>query len=322
MAESSILLPGRDGISYFDLHCDTVTTAMKMSTDLDDGRLQLSLKKTTCLEKWKQCFALFIPDEYRGTDAFAYYERCYDYFRRQLERFSTDLRKVSAHEELAVPDEPGRHCALLTVEGGSLLAARKDAVERLSEDGVWAVSLTWNGENELAGGCHAGTGLTELGKNRVRELEAAGITVDVSHLSEKAFYELCDIAHEPLIATHSDSRKICPHVRNLTDDQFRIIRDMGGIVGLNFYTEFIKEGADDYLFEDILRHAEHFLTLDGEKTLSLGSDFDGAEMPSCLSGADRIPQFYEYMRKELGEELCRAVFHDNAADFFIKRKLS
>lgn len=114
-------------------------------------------------------------------------------------------------------------------------------------------------------------------------MERQNIIVDVSHLNDEGFADLCKIASKPFIATHSNSRAICGHSRNLTDAQFCEIRDRGGIVGLNYYRNFIVDGGETTSISDLLKHVHHFLELGGENTIALGSDFDGSGHPQ-LSG--------------------------------------
>ena len=142
------------------------------------------------------------------------------------------------------------------------------------------------------------------------------MAIDLSHASERLFYSVVEHTEGPLVASHSNSRSICPHLRNLTDEQFCLIRDRGGVVGLNFAPPFLcqKGGA---CAEDIYRHAEHFLELDGEKTLAIGSDFDGTSLPEDIYGIASMESVYEiFLRHGCSEALIHRIFFKNAYDFF------
>ena len=178
------------------------------------------------------------------------------------------------------------------------------------------LTLTWNGENELAGGSAITGGLKPFGRDALRELERCDIVADVSHLNDESFWNVIKAARRPLAATHSNSRKICNVPRNLTDDQFRCLAQQGGLVGLNFYTGFLREDREHTCMEDILRHAEHFLNLGGEDVLALGSDFDGADMPHDLPDCGALPQLAQRLREAFGFTLTEKICYKNALDFW------
>ena len=115
----------------------------------------------------------------------------------------------------------------------------------------------------LAAVCRAPGTLTAFGREAVREMERLSIAIDLSHASERLFYAVAEQTSGPLVASHSDSRTLCSHPRNLTDEQFCLIRDRGGLVGLNFCPDFLRNGGNAGI-EDLYRHAEHFLSLGGE----------------------------------------------------------
>lgn len=103
------------------------------------------------------------------------------------------------------------------------------------------IAPAWNAQNALTGSCMTGGGLTAQGKEFVRRAQKLGMILDVSHISEKAFWDLCDITEKPFVASHSNSRAICKHVRNLTDEQFKALCEAGGTAGLNLYGAFLRD---------------------------------------------------------------------------------
>jgi membrane dipeptidase len=144
-------------------------------------------------------------------------------------------------------------------------------------------------------------------------MEALGITVDVSHLNETGFWQVTRQARRPIIATHAASAAVCPHPRNLTDDQFLAIRERGGLVGLSLYPEHLG-GAD---FDIIRRHLEHFLSLGGERMVCFGADFDGMTAPSQWNGIAVMEQVKQYLEScGWSAHLLDAVFYTNALTFF------
>jgi membrane dipeptidase len=162
----------------------------------------------------------------------------------------------------------------------------------------------------------SGGGFTDVGREAVRRMEACGMVVDVSHISDEGFFELCKFSQKPFVASHSNARKICGHPRNLTDDMFTEIAGRGGLVGINYYGKFVRDGGSGSV-DDILRHIHHFLELGGEDVLALGSDFDGADMPDYLSGADKIHVLIDALRRSgIPETVVAKILSQNAIRFF------
>lgn len=283
---------------------------------MDDATKALSLSALPEGVHWAQCFAVFIPDELRGRDAVAYYERWRDSFRRQTAQFSDRVLPCRGAAEIGRAWAEHKTAALLTVENGSVLAGSLERVARLVEDGVRAVTLTWNGENELGSGHESDRGLTDFGKRAVRELERCGILADASHLNDRGFYDLLDVAQKPFLVTHSNARAVCAHPRNLTDDMIRELVRRGCLIGLNYYVRFLRDDDAPCTLDDLYRHAARFFELGAERCLALGSDFDGAALPECLSSPSRALDFYDYLLDRVPRELADGVFYRNAQEFF------
>ena len=296
----------------FDIHCDTAYECFKRKTGLLSNDLNISLDRAAAFESYVQAFAIWMPDELRNADAIRHYEDCLSYFNNQIALNNSLISMVNGGQKSKIQ-------AMMTVEGGSVLAGDIARCRKLFDDGVKLITLTWNDENELGFGCLSGQnyGLNEFGKQAVSEMESLGITVDVSHLNDRGFYDVCDIACTPFVASHSNSRAICAHPRNLTDEMFSEIVKRGGLVGINYCKNFVSESVN-VGFNDILRHIEHFLELDGQDILCLGSDFDGADMPGCLSGIEKMHDFYEFLSGYYTPELVDKIFFLNAQNFFIK----
>ncbi len=285
-------------MQYFDLHCDTLYKAVTLKSSLNDNKNHISIDKGIVFDKWHQIFAIWIPDELRDENAKKLFLDCVDVFNNQ--NVNNERTKMS-----------------LAVENASMLCGDIQNTTLLFDANVKYVTLTWNAENELGGGSECqGVGLTTFGRDVVKELEKNNIAVDVSHSSDKLFYDVVNIATKPVVATHSNSRAITDVKRNLTDEQFKIIRDMGGIVGLNFFKGFLNNDENKASIEDILRHADHFLNLGGENTLAIGADFDGADMSRDISGLETVPAIYNRFLTEFGTNLTKKIFFDNANLYF------
>ena len=309
---------------YFDLHCDTVTECMMKGKSLLHNDLHIDMTRGAALGHYIQCFAAWIPDTLRGEAAFQHFIKIADCLEQERRAYSNKMQCHRMPETGEGIHQDSTVTAILTVENGAALGGTLETIPELRRRGVKLLTLTWNGENELGRGVMAPGkgGLTEFGRNAVRMLEDAGIIVDVSHASPELFEDVASIAKKPFIATHSNSIQLCRHPRNLSDQQFLAIKASGGIVGLNFYRGFLNDTPDKASMMDILRHAEHFLSLGGEDVLAMGSDFDGASLPSDMEGIQSVPRLWElFLRHNYKESLLYKIFYQNAAEFFIKNKL-
>lgn len=304
----------------FDLHCDTVTRLCEgEQLQLGDDRLasngaHIALDRMQGLN-WCQCFAVFMPDELRGEQAASYFEKNYRYFCEQLSCNAERIVQVRTAQEILDAISAGKAAAMLTVEGGSVLTGDIAQVKRLAACGVKILTLTWNAANELASGSLTEGGFTSFGREAVGALERAGIVLDVSHLNDCGFWELAGFANRPFIATHSNARGVCAHPRNLTDEQFRLIVQRDGLVGLNFCSRFIAED-ENVRYSQLAAHIKHFLKLGGEHTVALGSDYDGAEIPPWLAPAEKVSALYPLIEKDFGKMLADKLFFENAFTFF------
>ena len=248
-------------MNLFDLHCDTITLCSSKNLELRHNDLHISLERLPEGSRWGQAFAIFVPDQLRGEDAVKFFRDNVQFFREQVEKNSDRIVQASNYEEICQAFDAGKFAAILTVEGGAALGGKLEMVDELRRCGVRMLTLTWNGEKQLASGSDTHVGLKPFGVEAVRRMEELGILVDVSHLNDEGFADLCKVATKPFIATHSNSRTICNHSRNLTDEQFCEIRDRGGLVGLNYYRYFIKEDGISNNIDDLLAHVRHFLSL-------------------------------------------------------------
>ena len=280
---------------YFDLHCDTVSRAYKEKKSLLDGDLQINAVKAKAIEKYEQYFALWLGDELRGKAAFYLCKKMLDYYENEIVPIISGCTNISAH---------------LSLENAVSLGGDINNISYFKSRGVEIISLTWNGENDLASGVHAKGGLKPLGRDAVREISRLNMTLDVSHLNEQGFYEVCLIDSIKIIATHSNCYDVCPHIRNLKKWQIKEIISRGGLIGLNFYPTFLGRGR---VFDKIRKNIEYLLSLGGENCIAFGGDFDGAEMSPDLDGIDKVADLYEYLLGcRFDSELLGKIFYSNA----------
>ena len=284
-------------MKFFDLHCDTAYKCYRDDLSFCDQKLAVTPQKSFCFDKWYQCFAIFIND---GTkNPFEYYEKSLENFRLQLK------------------NKPQNLTPIFTVEGGLLIEDNLSRVENLYRDGIKALTLTWNGENAIAGGADTDVGLKDFGKSVIKALNRFDIMVDLAHLNKKSFYSAIEIAKRPIV-THSCLEYVNNHRRNIDDNQLKLIVQKNGILGLCFYPVFLGEGD---VFENIYKNIYHILDLGYEDYLSIGSDFDGADMSEKLYDISAVPNLYDYLNaRNISEEILNKIFFNNAYKFFSKTK--
>ena len=305
--------------AVIDLHCDTLTTfadSACRSHPLDNPDATWSLSRLPNGVRWGQCVAIFLPDSLRGQQAVEYYSRHQKSFVRQTQAFCSRVAPCCTAQQLKQAWAQQKTALILTVENGSALAGQLDRVSLLAQDGVKLMTLTWNGENELGSGHDTDHGLSAFGRAVIPELERCGILADVSHLNDRGLAEFLSLTQKPFVASHSNARAVCPHKRNLTDDQIRQLCQRRCLIGLNFYTNFLRDGGGAGP-SDLLRHVDHFLSLGAQDCLALGSDFDGAELPAFLNTPDKAAGLYElFLSHGIPPALCDKIMFGNALAFF------
>ena len=216
--------------------------------------------------------------------------------------------------------ERGVLAVVLHLEGAEAIDPEFAMLEQLHAAGLRSLGVVWSRPNAFGHGVpfrfpsspDVGPGLTELGKQLVRECNRRRIMVDLSHVTERGFWDAAAITSAPLVATHSNAHAVCPHSRNLTDRQLAAIRESGGMVGVNFAVTFLRADGrldTDTPIEQVLRHFDHLIEHLGEDGVGFGTDLDGATIPIAIGDIAGLPRVIEAMRvrgygEALIEKLC------------------
>lgn len=209
---------------------------------------------------------------------------------------------------------------LMHMEGAEAIDDSLDALYTFHAMGLRSIGPVWSRPTIFGHGVpfaypsgpDTGAGLTDAGKRLVRACNDLRIMLDLSHMNEAGFNDIARLSTAPLVATHSNAHAVTPSSRNLTDRQLGVIRDSGGMVGLNYATSFLRRDGGqraDMGWDDILRHLDHLLAQLGEDHLGLGSDFDGATIPACIGDVTGLPALQKAMRDHgyggaLMQKLC------------------
>lgn len=305
-----------------DLHCDTLTRDQYAkgrtpgTGTLNDPAFHLALGKMPPDVRWVQCFAIFIPDRLRGQAAIDFFDRYAACFRAQMAQYQDLAAPCQTAGQLEAALAAGKCGAVLTVEGGCVLAGRLERVQAIRDAGVRMLTLTWNGPNEIGSGHDTNGGLTAFGKEAVPELERCGVLVDVSHLNDRGFEDLLTVARKPFVASHSNARSVCGHRRNLPDEFIREMVRRGGLIGLNYSRGFLSDGGAGSL-DDLYRHVCRFLELGAGDCLALGSDYDGTDIHPDLDSVEKSLGIYDYLTgRGIDPAAAGSILFGNAWRFF------
>ena len=253
--------------AVFDFHCDTVLAMlgddMNQAGNLRSNNLHIDLERASKLGGYAQCFACFTTPEMEDrfgeqikVSPIVIFERELATIQREVDK-NRDLISIAySVKDIKDNREKGIMSAILTLEGTAGFGYDPALLEDLHAIGFRITSLGWNEKNPFTGSHLTGGGLTDQGRQYVKEAQRLGILVDVSHISDEGFWDIMRITDAPIIATHSNSRAVCDNSRNLTDDMFRAICETGGVAGYNVCAEFT--GVDPTL-DTICDHIFHFM---------------------------------------------------------------
>ena len=279
--------------SLIDCHADTASVALDENVGFFNNGLHVDMNKINV--DYTQFFAAFIAPEYKDCAL----ERTMSIIKKLKNEIAKNQGKIvfcKSYKDYC--ENSGKVRAFLSVEG---LEAVDDinVLEDFYNEGVRMATLTWNYSNQLAGGVEdAKKGITSFGKNVIKKMNDLGIIPDVSHLNDRSFWDVMEESKKTVIASHSNSRKICDNKRNLTDEQFLAIKNNGGVVGINLYPLFLS-GRKEAKNSDIMKHIEHFLSLGGEDNICMGCDFDGVEiLPEGINGIGDIYKLFDEMKRK------------------------
>ncbi|MCL2827779.1 MAG: dipeptidase [Oscillospiraceae bacterium] len=293
-------------LPLFDAHCDTLFAMRDTGQAIERNNLHVDLNRAERYTPYAQFFALF---GFHGRQCF---DAEYKLFQGALANHPDRMIHCRTADQARAAARSGKIAAFLSIEGAELIECSLDQLREAHGLGVRMLTLTWNNPNGLSGTNvqESERGLSHLGRQFVRTCEELGIIVDVAHLSEPGFWDVVEVARKPFIASHSNAKHICPHSRNLTDDQFRALIEAGGVAGINLYTDFLGEDPDT---DTVIAHIEHFLSLGGERSIAFGADLDGCDqLPRGIRGIQDMEKIGGRMlQKNYPESLIYDIFYHN-----------
>lgn len=300
----------------FDLHCDTALALLgenlRSCGSLRKNSYHIDLERAGKLSGYAQCFACFTTTQENKVTPVELFERELVTILREVESNRDLIRQAFSAEDVVANREAGVMSAILTIEGPAGFGFDPALLEDLYSAGFRVTTLGWNEKNPLTGSHVTGGGLTDLGKEYVVEAQRLGMIVDVSHISDEAFWDIMDISGAPVIATHSNSRAVWNVSRNITDDMFKAICSTGGTVGINQYADFLGEKPT---LDTVCDHVLHFMEMDhGCKHISLGGDLDGCDaLADGFTGVESYPDLARcLLHRGLSEDAVMNLYWNNA----------
>ena len=296
-----------------DTHCDT---PMFFHEGVDftkrDCRILVDLHKMTDGRQDATIMVAYLPQPKEGQEFYenvkpnqafpkgrmsitpaTYADSIFDIIESTVARVPNYLGIARTPSDLYANKQLGKKSIMLGIENGLAIEHSLDKLRHFADRGIVYMTLCHNGDNDIcdsARGCNTHNGVSEFGEQVIKEMNRLGIMVDMSHAGEKSFYDALEISEKPIVCSHSNSRILCDHPRNLTDDQLRAIAAKGGVVHTTFYHGFLqKTGEADIL--DGIRHLEHAIDIMGIDHVGIGTDFDGDGGVRGMRDASDIQQF-------------------------------
>lgn len=302
-----------------DLHCDTAARLYYEGGKLSENKYSVDIMKLKKGGINAQVFANFI-DMNNCRNPYEEFLNMYNNFLKELDENKESINIVTNIKELEKVNNEGRIGAFLSIEEGEVLEGKVERVKKIYDLGIRIITLTWNFPNKIGypniDFLYKDKGLTPCGREIVAEMERVGIIPDVSHLSDKGFFDVLEICKKPFIASHSNAREIKNHPRNLTDNMIRKLSERGGVMGMNFCSNFLGEYEISRL-DDIVRHIDYIKNVGGIDVIAIGSDFDGISNKVEIEDISKMDMLaYRLKDKGYKESEIDKIFSKNALRVF------
>ncbi len=285
-------------ILSLDSHCDT---PMFFDQDINfqsrDPKILVDLHKMTEGHLDASIMVAYLKQEERDDVSLLAATRKADRILDEIEQMvakSPDFIGIAkTPADLYQNKQAGRKSIMLGIENGYAIGKDISNVERFRNRGVVYMTLCHNGDNDIcdsAKGNNEHGGVSAFGEQVIQEMNRVGMMVDLSHAGEKSFYDAIDISKLPIVCSHSSSRLLCDHPRNLTDDQMRRLAQSGGVAQVTFYDGFLKKEGGATII-DAVHHLNHMVDVMGIEHVGIGTDFDGDGGVTGIASASELINF-------------------------------
>lgn len=293
---------------YIDLHSDTITMLHYPKENLINNKRMVTISGMQKGGTLVQCFSAFVPTRYfpkpvRDKAAWKIFCSIADKKDKLLELHKDEISPIYNVDDIFACLKNGKTGALFTIEDLGVIGDDISKLQQAYNRGVRIASITWNHENKLAFPNSAKEktmegGLKPSGFQAVETMNELGIVIDVSHLSDGGFWDVVKTSKLPFIATHSNSRMVTNHPRNLTDEMIKALAEKGGVMGLNFAPDFLSGRKDKRSnIDDMVKHIMHIRNVGGSEVLAVGTDFDGIHGKLEVGTPAEMPLLFDALRK-------------------------
>ncbi len=299
-------------LSLVDMHCDTVYEAYKNGCDLVTNNLSVSADKATEYEKYTQIMAIWSDKKLFDDEAFEQFCKIAEFLYTQCSSYKN---VYGLNKQIHINSFKSDITFIPAVEDARILAGKEERFEVLIQYGVKILTLMWSGCSCIGGAYDTDASLTQFGEIVVSKCFESGIIPDISHASDRSAERVFELNTEnrPVIASHSNSRTVFPHKRNLSDSLFYKIKNCNGLVGLNLFCEHLGEPPYENM---IIKHIDHWLSIGGENNICLGCDFDGARTPDEYRNIRDLSHLADQLAKmNYSQKLIEKLFWRNAENF-------
>lgn len=300
-----------DKMKHFliDAHCDTITRIMEDNKDLFKNDCHIDIERLRNFDS-VQFFAIWLDSKYY-TNAYEQTLKYIDFYNQQIEKYNKFIAKAITVKDINKNKADNKISAVLAIEGGEALDGKLENLQALYNLGVRAMTLTWNYDNQIAGGANGNSGMTQFGYDVVNKMYNIGMIIDVSHLSEKSFWDFDKIAKGSYMASHSNVKNLCSHRRNLSDEQIKAIANKDGVIGMNLYSGFLSFNEFSNI-EDILNHIDYIINLVGSDYIGFGCDFDGIDRtPDSISDVSKLDILIQKLLTKYGDTITEKILNLN-----------
>lgn len=293
-----------------DLHCDTIMKLYEnKNSQLFENNFQIDLKRLQQNDFLLQTFAIFLDkNQYpnRKETALQMYQR----FIKELEKNVATIGLIKSQADYNENKANKRISALLTLEEGGILEGKIENLEEFFQLGVRLITLTWDYPNEIGTPniqywdkkmqilADNQTGLTKFGFECIEKMNDLQMIIDLSHSSDQVAKDVLASSAQGIVASHSNARKLTPHPRNLSDELIRKIADKNGLIGINFFDQFLKLNQPTDLPTAISEHLWYMYQLVGEDHLCFGSDFDRIPVHPDLNDVNSFPKIIQSLKQK------------------------
>lgn len=258
-----------------DAHCDTAAQLLDGNRKLYKNDCMVDVQGMKRYDSYVQFFAAYVSKSFKNPMLRAV--KLLDKAKQEI--LKNDIKLILDSSDLNYVIDNNMCGAILSIEDARALCGELASLRFFYDYGVRSMTIAWNDDNDVTDGADSdkNSGLTPFGREVVREMNRLNMIVDVSHITEKGFWDVLEESNAPVMASHSNCYSICSHRRNLNDEQIKALIKNNGLMCINIYPPFLENNPDDADIDSVISHIDHVLSLGGEDILALGSDFDGIE---------------------------------------------